>query len=248
MTEGKLLILGGTALASELAGAVGKLGLPVVYSLAGRTATKTVPGAELRSGGFGGADALADYLAAEKIFAVIDATHAYAVQITINVQIACEAAQLPLLRLENSPWREVAGDRWLRVPDFGAAKDAAAGIAKRVLVSTGRQAMAEFADDERCWWLARVIASGDDLPPLANGRYLFARGPFAVRDELHLLSIHEIRAVITKNAGGDASQAKITAARELRLPVIMIDRPDGRVAAQVDSVDAAMAWLRICLI
>lgn len=248
MAEGKLLILGGTTLAVALAKAVAELGLSAVYSLAGRTQARPLPGMAMRAAGFGGAQALTAYLAAENILAVIDATHAYAGQISANAEAACQTAKLPLLRLESPPWQKRAGDQWINVPDISAARDAAADIAARVFVSTGRQGMAAFADDGRCWWLARVIAPGDDLPALANGRYLFARGPFAMRDELHLLSIHEIRAVISKNAGGTASQAKITAARELKLPVIMIDRPDGGAAARVDSVEAAMAWLQICLV
>ena len=248
MAKGKLLILGGTALAVALAEAVAELGLPAVYSLAGRTVAAPLPGMEMRGTGFGGAAALTDYLTAENILAVIDATHAYAGQISANAEAACQNAGLPLLRLENPPWQKTASDQWIDVPDIGAARDAAADIAARVFVSTGRQGMAEFADDGRCWWLARVNAPGDDLPALANGRYLFARGPFAVADELNLLSIHEIGAVISKNAGGTASHAKIVAARQRKLPVIMIQRPKGGTAVCVDSIDAAMAWLQICLV
>ena len=248
MTEGRILILGGTALAAALAKAVAELQISAVYSLAGRTAATPLPGMEMRGAGFGGAAALAEYLTAENILAVIDATHAHAGQISANAEAACDAAKLPLLRLESPPWQEVAGDWWIHVPDIAAARDAAADIAKRVFVSTGRQAMAEFAEDRRSWWLARVIAPGDDLPVLANGCYRFARGPFAVADELSLLGIHEIGAVISKNAGNAASYAKIAAARERKLPVIMIDRPDGGAAPRVDTVDAAMAWLQICLV
>ncbi|MDP6831837.1 MAG: cobalt-precorrin-6A reductase [Alphaproteobacteria bacterium] len=248
MTEGRILILGGTALAVALARAVAELQVPAVYSLAGRTKAKPLPGMEMRGAGFGGTGALADYLEAEKVLAVIDASHAYAQQISANAEAACEAANLPLLRLESPPWRQVDGDHWVHVPDIAAAKDAAANLAKRVFVSTGRQAMAEFAEDDRCWWLARVIAPGDDLPALANGRYLFARGPFALTDELNLLGIHEIGAVISKNAGNAASHAKILAARERKLPVIMIERPNGGAAPRVDTVEAAMAWLQICLV
>lgn len=248
MTDGKLLILGGTGLAADLSGAVAELGLRAVYSLAGRTAPKSVPGIEQRSGGFGGADALAAYLAAEKIFAVIDATHAYAAQISDNAQTACDTARVPLLRLATPPWQAVAGDHWLEVPDMAAARDTAAGIAARVFVSTGRQAMAGFADDRRCWWLARVIAPGDDLPMLANGDYVYDRGPFALSEELKLLRAHGIEAVISKNAGGTATQAKIAAARELGLPVIMIARPSTGDIPLVETVDAAMAWLKICLV
>ncbi|NQV59778.1 MAG: precorrin-6A/cobalt-precorrin-6A reductase, partial [Alphaproteobacteria bacterium] len=111
-------------------------------------------------------------------------------------------------------------------------------------VSTGRQAMMEFADDRRCWWLARVISPGADLPALSNGQYVFARGPFDLADELALLREHRISAVISKNAGSAATYAKIAAARELALPVIMINRPDAVATPTVATVAEAHAWLK----
>lgn len=244
MAEAILLILGGTTQAVALARAAAALGVPVTYSLAGRTAAKSVPDVDMRIGGFGGAAALADYLRQKDVLAVVDATHAYAAQISEHARLACQTANRPLLRLQEPPWREMHGDNWQKVPNITAARDAAAKISARAFVSTGRQAMAEFADDRRCWWLARVICPGADLPMLANGQYLYARGPFEQADELSLLREHRISAVISKNAGSAATYAKIAAARELGLPVIMIARPEAVSMPQVDTVEGAIAWLR----
>ena len=244
MADPRLLILGGTALARELARAVTELDIHAIYSLAGRTKPKSMPEMEVRVGGFGGAEALAGYLRRNEIAAVVDATHAYAARISANAQAACQGAGRPLLRLQEAPWRAAAGDHWLQVPDLAAAREAAADIAARVFVTTGRQAMGEFADDRRCWWLARVIAPGADLPPLPHGQYLYARGPFDLAEELALLREHRISALISKNAGAAATYAKIAAARELSLPVIIIARPDAIAAAQAETVADALAWLQ----
>jgi len=244
MAEPALLILGGTTLAVALARAAADLGVPVIYSLAGRTNPKSVPDVAVRMGGFGGAAALADYLRQKNILAVVDATHAYAAQISENARLACRAAGRPLLPLQEAPWREMPGDHWQHVPNMTAARDAAAKTTARVFVSTGRQAMMEFADDRRCWWLARVISPGADLPALSNGQYVFARGPFDLADELALLREHRISAVISKNAGSAATYAKIAAARELALPVIMINRPDAVATPTVATVAEAHAWLK----
>ena len=244
MAERALLILGGTSLAAAFAHAVTGLGIHAIYSLAGRIVPQAPPQMETRVGGFGGADALADYLRKENILAVIDATHAYAAQISANALAACHAVELPLLRLQEPPWEEVAGDQWLHVKNIMAARDTAAKSAGRVFVSTGRQAMAAFAADGRCWWLARVIAPGADLPALANGQYLYARGPFDLADEVAMLREHRISAVISKNAGSAATYAKIAAARDLGLPIIMIARPPAVAAPQVDTVQDAVVWLQ----
>ena len=144
MAEPSLLILGGTTLAVQFARAAASLGVSVTYSLAGRTSPKSVPDVEVRMGGFGGAEALADYLRHKDIFAVVDATHAYAAKISENAHLACQTAARPLLRLQEPPWCEVPGDQWQHVADIAAARNMAAKIAARVFVSTGRQAMAEF--------------------------------------------------------------------------------------------------------
>lgn len=244
MADRALLILGGTTLARHLAEAASALGINVIYSLAGRTEAKSITNVKFRRGGFGGAEALAAYLHDENISAVIDATHAYAARISANAEAACHISEKPLLRLQEPSWEPQSGDNWIDAGTIEKAREAACETASRVFVTTGRQAMAPFAEDTRCWWLARVIAPGADLPPLANGRYLHARGPFALADEIALLRENGITAIISKNAGGEATYAKIAAARQLGLPVIMIARPKAGDAPMAATVPDAMEWLR----
>jgi precorrin-6A/cobalt-precorrin-6A reductase len=244
MAEPAVLILGGTSLATDIAGVISTLKLRAVYSLAGRTKPKSTPNMEIRTGGFGGAYALADYLKRENFTAVIDATHAYAAGISANATAACVLEGVALLRLEEPPWRVVPGDNWIDAADITEARDKAAETASRVFVSTGRQAMEDFADDPRSWWLARVIAPGADLPALENGEYVYARGPFDLVEELALLQDHEISAVISKNAGSTATYAKIAAARQLSLPVIMIARPVSGDTEQAETASEAVTWLQ----
>ena len=59
-------------------------------------------------------------------------------------------------------------------------------------------------------------------------RVLTARGPFSLQDELRLLTEHHISLIVAKNSGGEATYAKIEAARRTGLPVIMIERPADR--------------------
>lgn len=239
-----MLILGGTTLGRELAAAVHSLPVDCIYSLAGRTTPKSLPEVQVRIGGFGGAEALADYLRDENISMVIDATHAYAAQISANAEAACEAANVPLFRLQEPPWQQQDGDHWIPVADVAAARDAAANIAQRVFVTTGRQSAAEFANDSSCWWLLRMVPTTDTLPQLANGDYVFERGPFDLDNERQLLRGHDVEAIISKNAGSEATYAKIIAARELSLPVIMIERPEAADVTQVATVIDAIEWLK----
>ncbi|MFP6771306.1 MAG: cobalt-precorrin-6A reductase [Alphaproteobacteria bacterium] len=246
MAKPGLLILGGTTLGAGLARLTGPR-QRVIYSLAGRTKARAIADVITRSGGFGGAEALAAYLAGNDITAVVDATHAHAAEISRNCEIACRTAKVPLLRLEEPPWQPEQGDHWIAVETIAQARDVAVAKASRIFVTTGRQDMLPFASEIRCWWLARVIAPGSDLPPLVNGDYIHGRGPFEIADETALLRKHEIGAVISKNAGGAATYAKIAAARELALPVIMISRPLPGSAPNVSTTDAAINWLALTL-
>ncbi|MBT4890597.1 MAG: cobalt-precorrin-6A reductase [Rhodospirillales bacterium] len=243
MVDHAVLILGGTSLALELAKSVQGMAVRSIYSLAGRTTPKSLPDMEVRVGGFGGVDALSQYLRAENITAVIDATHAYAAQISVNAQMACENTSVPLLRLQEAPWRQEDGDNWITVLDVAAARDEAAKIASRVFVSTGRQSVADFVSDPRCWWLLRVVPTDETLPAFQNGEYVYERGPFDLTDELALMREHSIETIISKNAGSKATYAKIIAARELSLPVIMINRPESGSTLQVGTVPDAIGWL-----
>ena len=244
MAEPSLLILGGTSLAANLARVISSLKLRAVYSLAGRTEPTSTPDMEIRSGGFGGAYALADYLKRENFTAVIDAPHAHAAGISANARAACTQAGVALLRLQEPPWVMVPGDNWIDAADITEARDKAAEIASRVFVSTGRRAMEDFADAPRSWWLARVLVPGAELPELSNGEYVYARGPFDLAEELALLRDHDIGAIISKYAGGTATYAKIAAARQLAIPVVMIARPVSNDAEQAETVAEAVTWLQ----
>jgi precorrin-6A/cobalt-precorrin-6A reductase len=70
-----------------------------------------------------------------------------------------------------------------------------------------------------------------------------ARGPFRLVDELALLKQHAIDIVVTKNSGGEATYAKLAAARALGLPVVMVRRPMLPEAPSVETVVEALQWL-----
>src|SRR6516225_3480026 len=94
----RILILGGTTEARELAERLAKrTDLEIIVSLAGRTKSPAPQPVPVRSGGFGGADGLAEYLAKERIDALVDATHPYANIISANGAAAARQAGVPLV-------------------------------------------------------------------------------------------------------------------------------------------------------
>jgi precorrin-6A/cobalt-precorrin-6A reductase len=244
MTRRRLLILGGTREAHELAARAAALpGIEVVSSLAGRTRAPQLPDGNVRRGGFGGADGLARYLDAAAIDAVIDATHPFAATISRHAAEACAAAGRPRLMLVRPLWRREPGDHWIEVADMAGAAAALDGLAARVFLAIGRQELAAFAGRRGIWFLVRLVEPPEAPLPLDAYELVLGRGPFAVADEIELLRSRRIGALVSKNSGGEATYAKIAAARALGLPVVMVRRPalpEGETAA---SVDDAVAWL-----
>ncbi|MFF0633242.1 cobalt-precorrin-6A reductase [Nocardia sp. NPDC004151] len=240
----RTLILGGTREARELADiASGERGFEIVSSLAGRVRAPALPVGAVRVGGFGGAEGLREWLSGNGIEAVVDATHPFAGRITANAAVAAAALGLPVLHVRRPGWIERCGDRWVRVPDLELAAEAAAALGKRVFLTIGRQGVAAFEHSDE-WFLIRAIDPPEGAVP-AHHELLLARGPFSVEDEIALLVERRIDVLVTKDSGGALTEAKLTAARELGLAVVMIDRPPLPAGAeQVETVAAAWDWLR----
>jgi precorrin-6A/cobalt-precorrin-6A reductase len=238
----RILILGGTAEAVALAAACAdRSDLEVISSLAGRTRTPNLPPGTVRRGGFGGPAGLARFLAERGIGRVIDATHPFAAQIGAHAEEACRRVGVARLRLLRPPWRAQPGDRWLEVADLAAAARALPDLGRRVFLTVGQRDLEAFAGLD-LWFLVRTIEPPGPLP-LRHAQWLAGRGPFALEDEVRLLREHRIEVLVSKASGGDATAAKLIAARRLGLPVIMIQRPPPPPGPLVDSVAAALAWV-----
>lgn len=240
----RVLILGGTAEARALAVALTALpGLSVVSSLAGRTSAPLLPPGEVRIGGFGGPAGLTAWLRASRTGAVVDATHPFAAVMSASAARACAGLGIPLLALRRPGWTARDGDDWRRVGSITDAAAALPGIGRRALLTTGRQTLAAFAGLDTVWFLVRCVEPPEPPVP-ARMAVLLERGPFTVDGETALLRDHGIDVVVTKDSGSPAVAAKLDAARSLRTPVLMVDRPAVPAGVTtVATVPDATAWL-----
>jgi precorrin-6A/cobalt-precorrin-6A reductase len=236
-----ILVLGGTGEAREVAGALDTAGVHVTSSLAGRVSRPTLPAGTVRIGGFGGPDGLARWLRERGVVAVVDATHPFAERISESAVDACARADVPLLRLQRPGWNEGPEDDWHWVADLEQAAAAIASLGERVMLTTGRQGLPAFADVKDAWFLVRCVEQPESpLPP--RHQLLLDRGPYTLDGELALMDEHQIELVVTKDSGGTLTEAKLHAARDRGLPVIVVRRPPRPDVAAVANVADALAW------
>ncbi|WP_353641080.1 cobalt-precorrin-6A reductase [Mesorhizobium sp. WSM2239] len=222
----KILILGGTTEARQLAGKLAERGeVEITLSLAGRTESPVAQRVPTRSGGFGGAKGLAAYLREQKIGLLIDATHPYAANISRNAAEAARLAGVPILALRRPAWEPVEGDRWTLVDDAAEAVRALGTTPRNVFLALGRQEIAEFAAAPQHAYIIRSVDPVEPPLDVPDATYILARGPFAEANELDLLRAHRIDAIVAKNSGGSATYGKIAAARKVGIEVILFSRP-----------------------
>ena len=238
-----ILILGGTAEARELAAVIVADGVEVISSLAGRVSSPSLPAGRVRVGGFGGVDGLADYLRREFVSAVVDATHPFAAKITKNAVQAASLTGTPLVRLERPGWREhPRSHSWTWVSDAAAAR-AAAESARRPFLSTGRHSLRDF----HAWADREVLVRLVD-PPAASlpqrWKVILSRGPYRYAGERKILTEHGIDVILTKDSGGTHTVAKLDAAGDLGIPVVIIARPESAPVPHLRTVAEAVAWCR----
>lgn len=239
----RVLLLGGTTEASILAETLKKSGIETVFSYAGRTSKPLLQPLPTRVGGFGGVPGLREYLGAEGITHVVDATHPFAAGMSGNAHAACSSEGIPLMRLERAAWEAGPGDQWRDVDSIAAVPDALPDSPARVFLAIGRQHIDLFTRCPQHHYLLRLIDSPQGPLPLPHHTVILARGPFTTEDDRALMQAHGVTHVVAKNAGGTAAVAKLEAARMLGLPVIMVRRPTLPETARTSKIETVLQWL-----
>ena len=238
-----VLILGGTTEARELAAALSGRPFATTVSLAGRTAAPASQPVPVRVGGFGGVEGLAEYLRANNVDFLIDATHPYAETISSNAAVAAAKTCTPILGLRRPPWQAVDGDFWVDVAGPEGAVRALGRAPRRVFLAVGRQELSPFCSAPQHHYFIRSVDPVDPPLDVPHASYILARGPFTEAADREVLESSSINALVAKNSGGDATYSKIAAARSLGIPVFMFKRPLVPDCPSVATVAEAVNWL-----
>ncbi len=235
----KVLLLGGTRDAINIAHALlalnesGVQHIELIYSIAGIVRQPKINCA-IHTGGFSqfstGAVSSASQLGMKRFIQqnnidnVVDATHPYAVTISKNASIVCELLNIPFFKYVRPAWLATDDDNWVEVNNWAEAKKAIYPF-KRPFITIGRIANHDVNSiPKHQYWIIRSAIEASHT----QDRYCLIKaiGPFLKEQEIELLKTHQIDVVVCKNSGGSAVDGKLSAARELNLPVIMLSRPE----------------------
>lgn len=215
----RILLLGGVTEALAIAR---RLGPEHIYSLAGIGRVPQDLGCQVRVGGYGGAEGLANYLREAGITLLIDATHPYAAQISHNAALAAQAVGIPCWALRRPAWEAQPGDDWREVEDWAGLIEALKPF-RRPLFTLGReplQHLDEIPPDQ--FWTLRALEA---CPGNERCEVIGARGPFNIDDERALFERRAIDVLVSKNSGSVATEPKLEVARERGVPVLILKRP-----------------------
>ncbi|MDF3162988.1 cobalt-precorrin-6A reductase [Pseudomonas proteolytica] len=221
----RILLLGGVTEALAIART---LGPHHIYSLAGIGRVPTDLACQVRVGGYGGAEGLAQFVRAEHISLILDATHPYAAQISANAAQAAQMCNIPCWALRRPAWQPQPGDDWREVRDWAGLIEALQPF-QRPLFTLGREPLQHLDEiPAGQFWTLRAL---DTYPGNERCEVIGARGPFLLADERALFERRQIDVLISKNSGSSATEPKLEVARERGVPVLVLQRP---VLAGVD--------------
>lgn len=228
----RILLLGGVTEALAIART---LGPEHIYSLAGVGRVPTDLTCQVRVGGYGGFEGLAQFVRDEQISLILDATHPYAAQISHNAAQAARLCGVPCWALRRPAWQAQAGDDWREVGDWAELIDALKPF-KRPLFTLGREPLQHLDEiPQEQFWTLRAL---DVYPGNERCEVIGARGPFLIEDERALFERQQIDVLISKNSGSTATEPKLEVARERGVPVLVLRRP---VLAAADREFTAVA-------
>jgi precorrin-6A/cobalt-precorrin-6A reductase len=230
-----ILVVAGTKDGREIAAELAARGFPVLVSVVsdyGRQLIEQdnlpVNACPLDSDGF------KQLISRQGIRAVVDISHPYATGVSSNVLAACEGCGVPYLRYERPAVPLPQYERLHVVPDAQSAAKTAAALGKVVFLTTGSRTLPVFKnepllDDHRL--IVRVLPEPQVIAEclilgFTLGEIVAVKGPFSHEFNVALFKEYRSEVIVTKNSGLiGGSDSKFSAAIELDLPLVVIERP-----------------------
>lgn len=188
------------------------------------------------------------FLRQQQIIAVVDASHPFATAISQNAMAATKELNIPYLRYER-PKIDIIEDGIIRLDSFNTLLAGDYLQQQRVLLTIGYQALPQFQPwQHRATLFTRILPSQESLEVaiqagFTNHRIIAIRPPLQRELEKALWQQWQISLVVTKASGvAGGQEIKQSVARELGIPLIVINRPKISYPRQTSLLDAVLQF------
>ena len=234
----EILLFAGTTEGRELAERLSEAGVPCTVSVATEYGAQVLGPGEGRTvlqGRLTG-EQMESLIREEGFTCVVDATHPFATEVSAQIRKACEAADVPYLRLA----RDTEGDMpagGFGIYEAATMQEAAkilCGIPGNLFLTTGSKDLpllaAEIGEPERLF--VRVLPSVESLTicmecGIPVGHLIAMQGPFTQELNVDILRQTGASALLTKESGKIGGfDDKVAAAREVGIPVVVVRNPE----------------------
>lgn len=230
-----ILVLAGTKDGRDLADSLVSTGLKVMVSVVSGYGQELIANNEITVNARPlNAEQLVSLITNHGIKAIVDATHPYAVNVSKNAMDVSGALGLKYIRYERPVISLPKYHKLELVNDYEAAAKKAAIAGHVVFLTTGSRMLSTFKNEpalKNHRLIARVLPDPVVIKECFDLGFsprdiIAMQGPFS--HDLNLILFREFNAdvIVTKNSGKlGGSDTKVSAAIELGLPIIIIDRP-----------------------
>ncbi len=250
----RLWLIGGTSESAELAKAIASLALPCTLTVTTQAAEALYPKTPRLRVLVGRLDAsqLEQFFQEQRITAVLDASHPYAVEVSRMAIRAAVDQNIPYLRFER-----LAADTQTdssSVISLNSFKTLLAGdylYQQRVLLTVGYKALPLFYSwQDRSTLFARILPAITSLEAaiaagFTSDRIIALRPPVTAELEKALWRHWDISLVVTKASGvAGGEDVKRNVAAELGIPLVVIARPAVDYPQQTSDFSVALEFCR----
>ncbi len=228
-----ILVLGGTYDSRKLVEGLLDLGRQVIYSSVTAYNVSSLPISERLESIIGALDeaGLRQVIADRAVTCLIDATHPYAGEVSVNAIAACEKEKIPYLRMERERMKD-DGEKTLGFKDYDAVVDYLLKHEGKVLVTTGSRQLEAYERLPKERLIIRVLPTAKVLAKCESLGYnpkniIAMQGPFSYDMNIAMLRQYRVRYLITKDSGEVGGvDDKLLAAEALGVRVLYIKRPE----------------------
>ena len=249
-----ILVLAGTQDGREIAAGLREAGYEVIASVVSEYGRELVAqsGVPVQAAAMDEHE-LQQFVIQHGIRLMIDATHPYAVNVSRNARQVAANLHIPCLRYERPDSALPIYAKLVLAPDMQRAAEMAVGLGKTVFLTTGSHSLPLFraaAAGRDCRLIARVLPQPEVIADcIANGfspaDIIAAQGPFSQELNRELFRAYGADVMVTKNSGAiGGTDAKIAAAIELGLIIVVVQRPAALQQQVFESLPALLEYLK----